>query len=440
MSEQKSFQATQYIPLTIAELKSASDSGNGSFETANGIKFTAVEIIGVVQRVSTKEDGGVTVSIGPSFKANPAPEDNIFTFSGKFTDEAVVDAMNRTRQYAIVMLRGKFTMYIKDSEQRIGVNPHQIIELDSEAGKDARTRELWLYTLLATRVSNKFPVIIGDDVHFLMTRDGIAATPSGENMVIVNPGAVVSGGTIVPAPRPVAKPAPAASPAPKPALPQKIATVKPVQKPVSKPSPATSPVVKEDAIISNIIAAIAAQSGSSRESIAEEVKGMEDGGFMPALASAIECAKIHDVDVSEILGQIEMPVIVPASKVTPASRSVPVTTGTSTPVLVPKPAAKPTPVPAKPAKAAAVPVSAPAAAPKPVKKPAVKPSPAKPAGKDAASEIIAYIDQHDGTANINDIYTSLQGIGIEMNVSEAAIIDLQGKGAIIIDELTVTKT
>jgi hypothetical protein len=426
MSEQKSFQTVQYIPLTVAELKSASDSGNGSFETANGIKFTNVEIIGVVQRVSTKEDGGVTISVGSSFKPGTDP-DIIYTFSGKFTDEAVVDAMNRTRQYSIVVLRGKFTMYIKDNEQRIGVNPHQIIEVDSEGGKDARTRELWLYNLLATRVANKFPVIIGDDVHFILTRDGIVSAPASEGMVIVNPGAVVSGGTNVPVPKPVAKPAPAANPAPKPALPQKLAAAKPVPKPVSKPSPASSPAGKDDAAIAKIIDAIAEQSGSGREAIAEEVKGMEDGGFMPALASAIECAKIHDVDVSDIVGQaIETPIKVPEEKTAPP---------------IPKPAAaKPTPVPAKPAKAPAT-----AIAPKPAKKPAEKtPSAktpaAKPAGKDVASEIIGYLDQHEGTGNINDIYASLKGAGIEMNVAEAAIVDLHGKGTIIIDEMTVTKT
>ena len=472
MSEQKTFQTPQYIPVTIAEMKSASDNGNGIFESMNGVQFTNIETVGVVQSIKQKEEGGVTISIGTSFKPTP---DIIYAFSGKFTDDAVLSTMARLQQYSIVIVRGRFTAYIKENEERQGINPHQIIELDSAGGKDIRTRELWFYKLLFNRVANRFPIIIGDDTYCIMTRDGIASAPAGGDMVVVNPSAAVSGGTIKPAPAPAPKPAPiTAHPAPKPAMPEKIAAPKPVSKPAPGPQKGPAEMTRDDSVVCKIVEAVANQSGSSRDEILGEIDGMSNGGLMPALASAIECAKIHEVDVSAIVQKHaqnpEKPVKKPASisgekdQREDIIKAIILQTGLSREEIkkrVDDTVAKfkdlikddgalvmladklSVNLQSAPAAAAAKAPAVEAASPAPAKTPAKK---AKKTAKaparsesDVAGEIIGYLDEHGGTANITELYTSFQGNGIESNIAEAAIIALQGDGKIVIDGETVAK-
>jgi len=478
MSEQKTFQTSQYIPLTIGEIKSAADNGNGTFESENGIQFTTIETVGVVQSVKSKEDGGVTIAVGTSFKPTP---DVLYAFSGKYTDETVVNAMNQLVPYSIVILRGKFTAYMKDNESRQGINPHQIISLDSTGGKDVRTRELWFYKLLSARIANRFPILVGDDVHGILTREGIPSTPEGGTMVIVNPSAFV-GGSVVPVQKPSVKPTPvAASPAPKPAMPEKIATQKPVTKPVEKPDDDK----ETTEIVGKIVDTIVDNSGADRDEILGEITDMSKGGLMPLLASAIECAKIHDTDVASLLPNRAAKPTKPASK--PASKPIK------------KPAEKPVEKPAEGSTSSTreklinaivqagfsreeidkrtkenlakfkgmidedsalvmladkLNVSLPAASPasKPVMEPLANKVPSKKATKpakelakqhseqDVANEIIGYLDEHGGKANITELYTSFQGKGMESNISEAAIITLQGNGKILIDGETVSKT
>ncbi len=204
--------------MTIAELKSSTESGNKYHQTRNGMKFSHFETLAVVQTVkSGASDSGdeyLGVVLEAPFQASEQVT-SISAFASRFSSDLLKSVMFSLVERSLVIIRGRISFYTTtEGETKMGVYPDQIIEVT-----DPATRDLWYYSMLESRVRNRVPFIIGDDIYILATELDLpsASVDGDDGMVIFSPATGVARSVEVPA-VPVTS-APSIQPAQKPALP-----------------------------------------------------------------------------------------------------------------------------------------------------------------------------------------------------------------------------
>jgi RPA family protein len=311
MSEQpKTIVKIHHAPLTIAEMKSASEPDKGRFETKNGIKFSGIETIGMVQNDPITKDESTSFVI----KATLSQQDpaTILVHAKKFSDERsekMVMKLAGIAKQTLVLVRGKLSIYQKDGQTSTSISPHLIVELDS--ADDASTRDLWYYKLLKSRIENRYPLLVKDELYALADELGLKQSPDPNDgeLSTVTQSVTGSAGTSVMPTSPQRKAASITpAPAPKPAIPQQI-------KERAETSMPKKPAITGS--VADMIKHISTELGMDEHSIAEQIAGLqqEQGGVLTQISATLLLAENLEVDMSKFtLPSKPSPKPVPAQK------------------------------------------------------------------------------------------------------------------------------
>jgi hypothetical protein len=366
--DKKSFKTVQHIQLTIREIKSAMPLGTGGFESTNGIAFTHVETVGMVHSSPTVKDEYVIVTISSTLGQSP---ETVSLYGGMNTDKRMLDFMSMLQPSSLVIVRGKLSITEQPSgDARYTIYPNQIND-----GLDVKTRDLWYYKLLLSRVNNHYPLISGDELFSIAEENGLSLSGSDDGaMATIN--VTITPTRAVESPPPVAvekTPAMVPKPAARPTLPAQIGK-----------TPAKT-TINKDSIVSQISIA----TGLTSKEVEERANEFTDDGNIPLVGALLELAK-----------------------------SLSVTIDGSKPV--PKPAVE------KPA---------PAKTPATKNKPAAKPA----KGSSTREKIIELIRQNGGEIAVNTLYATMKETnGIDDRISEAEVVSMSEAGIIDVNENKAT--